>query len=584
MEEHTERLGIAWGWRALAGVGGLVVIALAFASAPSEGWQVAACCGLGGLVLSFWSDRAIAVHVDDWGIRPVDPRKVPMAWRDVRDLAQSASGIDLFDAAGRKLSLSPLGERHDELVQRAFFHALASHRASATLPFTSRAEDKKPALLFAAMAAVASLLTFVALASARDPWAPLMPAGLAVVLATYAWWLWRRRTLDLVVDESGVTSIRGSKRLHVPHGTSFNLVTVQQGQWSFSIWDAEARVVASHPLRHGLAHYAAHLTLAMRMEAPTVPPFVPRRRSDRHAWLRANVEGLLSYWVAPSLAASVLTLVVAPAEPIAPSDAPLPGSLFVVFALGIASALATIVRYRERVRWLAVALGVCAGLIGHAAVWYLSEELNPSRVAVLSGLVEALALSIAPLVLGRGELRDDERVSDVLQLGAAFGCVSLPPVFVGPLLWLAVPLVPMISAGIVALPVVARSAARNRTQRLFGVPLAAIAATVLLTLGRLGALNVEPLKLFVGFGLGAALFVTDERERRAALTPRDVGARGTKLFFASTFAMLAGVVYVASCTTSQIVTCWIAPVAAFGVSTIGARSGTHAADTPLDAT
>lgn len=584
MEEHAERLGIGWGWRAFAGVGGLVVIALAFASVPSEGWQVGACCGLVGLALSFWSDRGIAVYVDDRGLRPVDPRKAPMAWRDVRDLAPSTSGIDLFDAAGRKLSLSALGERHDELVQRAFFHALASHRASATLPFTSRVEDKQPAVVFAALASVGGLLTFVALASARDRWASLMPAGMTIVLALWAWWLWRRRTIELVVDESGVTSLRGSKRLHVPHGTSFDLVMVQQGQWSFSIWDAEARLVASHPLRKGLALYAAHLTLAMRIDAPTVPPFAPRTRKDRHAWLRANVEGLLSYWAAPSLAASVLTLVVAPVEPIAPSDAHFPGSLFVVFALGIASALATIVRYRERVRWLAVALGVCAGLVGHTAAWYLSEELNPTRVAVLSALVEALALSTAALVLGRGELRDDEQVSDVLQLGAAFGCVSLPPVFVGPLLWVAVPLVPMMAAGIVALPVVVRSAARNRTQRLLGAPLAAIAATAWLVLGRLGALHVEPVNLFVGLGLGAAAFVMAERERRAALAPRDVGARGTKLFFASTFAMLAGVVYVASCTTSQILACWIAPVAAFGISTIGARSGTHAADAPLDAT
>jgi hypothetical protein len=579
MEERAERLGVSWGWRAVAGVGGLLVIALAFASAPSEGWQVAASFGLLGLVLSFWSDASIALHVSAWGIRPADPRKPPMAWSDVRDVVPSSTGIDLFDAAGRKLSLSGFGERHEELVRRAFFHAVASHRSTASLPFTRRTEENGPAVVFAVMAAACGLGSISVLArDDRGAGVSMGFACIACVSAAYAWWLWRRRTIELRVDEEGVTSVRGSKQHRLPHGTAIDLVTVQQGQFAVAIWDAEARQIANEPLRTGLAHYVAHLTLAMRIDAPVVPPFEPRTRSDRHASLRAHGGALLAHWVGPSLGGSVLAFVVSPAEPVQRSDAHFPGVAFVVFALAVASALATMVRYRERVRWLAVALGACTGVVGVLTEGWLSAELESWQVAVLSALVEGVSLTIAALVLGRAELRDDERTSDILQLGAAFGCVSLPLVPASPWFALAVPFVPMVTASVVALAALVRSAAATRAQRRVWVPLAATGAFAWLALGRMEELDARAWQMLALLGLGAAVFVTHERQRRATLAMREAGASATKLFWSWMLTMIAGLVYVASRlgAAPQLVSLWLAPVLAFGMSWIAAGSGTHA--------
>lgn len=578
MDASAVRHGVSWGWRALLLLAASMMILGGWSSGASVGAWIAVGLGVVIGITSLWSDASVAVHVDARGIWPVDPRRPPMEWRSMHEIVQRSNSVEVRDEAGRTLSLSSVLRGEEELVRRAFQHAVENQRRVARLPSRVRAEDRAPAILFAGLAVV--LFVFGGVLVAREgSGVALLVALLSPLAALSAVWLWRRRITDTCIDAQGVTITTGTRRRHVAHGALVDLVATQHGQYSLQVWDGEARPVVVFGSSQGLARTCAHLLAASPYELPVMPPIEVREPKRESAERRAVALVWVRWWIAPSLLGCAAVLLVAPEAPVA-SEAPwFPSGWLVVLALSVASTLASVRRVRRRVPLRAAALGLLAGVVGFLSGVVLPAEPGTLTGAVVTTSVEGSLLLAAAVWLSRGSKAPDELASDLLQLGAAFGGVAL----LGYLpqsnpLWCTLLVLPLLCGAMVSAPWIVWVHAKTQSQGRWRAAAVAVGVLSVAVLHRVELDDPQWRALAELAALGAALAVAHERERRALLVPREAGAPMRELFLALTLGMIAALVYTASRTDASRVLFLVAVsplVSGAMLVWIGMRMGTH---------
>ena len=584
MDATTTRHGVSWVWRGLVLLLGLGMLFGGWSSGHSVGSWIAMGLGVVTCIASSWSDASVAVRVDARGIWPVDPRRAPMAWRSMHEIVQRSNGIEVRDEAGRTLPLSSFLRGEAVLVRRAFQHAVESQRRRAELPCRIRSEDKIGAILFGGLAVGCMVFAVVALALDHVDIALFLLAQ-TLLLGLFAAWRWRQRFTETTIDADGITITRGKTRSVLPHGSTVDLLAVQHGQYSLHVWDAEARPLTMFGSSQGFAHVCAHLLTAAPYHLPMLPPIEPlpptRRSEERRelalAWTR--------WWIGPSLVGAGLVFLVAPTPAVVPDAATFPNGWFVMAALSLASTLATLRRYRRRVRPLAIALGVIASSAGIAASHGLPLGHGTFMHATATTVIEGLLLLLAVLWLSRGSSAPDELASDCLQLGAAFGGVALLAYRpTGQPFWCLLLAWPLMCGAMVAAPWITWVHAKTPAHRRWSVPLCALAVVATTLFARVDFEEPRARGMAANLALGAALAVAIERERRAVLVAREPGAPMRELFLALTLGMIAALVYTASRTDASRLVFGVAfsPLLSGAlILWIGGRVGTH--DVPVAA-
>lgn len=585
MDRSAVRHGIGWGWRGISFVFGGGILLAAFELGTSTASYVAMTVGVVLCVGALWSDAGVALRLDAQGLWPVDARRPPMAWSAMHEIVQRSWGVEVRDDAGRTLHISSMLQGERELVERAFHHAVENQRRTVALPFVARSETRSPTAVSAGVSAV-MVMAACALAVARDSMNLVLAfAGVGVLSALLAAWLWRRRFSEVHIDAEGITFVMGPRRSHVTHGSFVALVAIQQGGYALHGWDAELRQMLGVEPSMGLARVCAHLMAAGSYELPPLPPLELHASTRREArW--ALVQAGLRWWLVPALAGGALAVLLAP-DGVFESAAAHAWTAMV--PLSIASTLATVRRYRRRVRGLAVVLGLVAGAVGFVADVLVPPEPGTWSHAAFTAGVDASLLLLASLWLARGTAAPDELASDLLQLGATFGGVALLRYAPGANpYWSAVLLVlPLVCGAIVAAPWVTWVHAKTPRERRWRVPLVALIVVALTVLQRVDFEEVRARVFVASCLLSVCGFVVGERLRRAQLVPRAPGAPMRELALALTLGMIAAVVYTASRPDAWpmlpvLFAVSLAPAAsAAALLVIGALGGTHEVSTPL---